>query len=302
MRIGVFYRTNEIRPLAALVDWAAGLEAEGFSSAWLPQSMGYDALTALAVIGGEVGRIELGTAVVPTYPRHPAMLAIQALTTQVATGGRLTLGIGLSHKSFIETSFGYAYDRPARHMREYLSALLPLAREGKVSYQGQTITAEISTNIPDRSDFPVLLAAMAPKMLELAGGVADGTITWMTGPKTVENYIVPAITAAAARAGRVVPRVVVALPVCVNDDTSAARNEAAEAFVGYDQAPSYRAMLDRENAAGPAEVAIVGDEETVARQLRNLEAVGATDFVAIAFGNDVARARTRELLASLVPR
>src|ERR1700729_2544300 len=170
---------------------------DGFSSAWLLNIFGLDALTALAVAGRGTGGIELGTAVVPTYPRHPAALAQQALTVALALDGRLTLGIGLSHRIVIEDMYGYSFDKPARHMREYLSVLRPLLDGTTAHVDGSTLSAHIGLSTPRAGRVPVLLAAMAPRMLQLAGEQADGTVLWMTGPATVRDYVIPAISAAA---------------------------------------------------------------------------------------------------------
>src|SRR5207244_3802956 len=175
---------------------------DGFATAWLPQIFAHDALTAIALAGREVRGIELGTSVIPTYPRHPMALAQQALSAQAAIGGRLVLGIGLSHQVVIEGMFGYSFDKPARHMREYLAILLPLVREGKVAFSGETLSANGAITVNGAKPFPVLLAALGPVMLRLAGAQADGTVTWMTGPATLESHIVPSINAAADAAGR----------------------------------------------------------------------------------------------------
>ncbi len=299
MRIGIF--GGDVSGIDAAVEAARVVETQGFAGDFLPQIFGLAALTPLAVIGREVPRIELGTAVVPTYPRHPMMLAAQALTTQAASGGRLVLGIGLSHQIVIEAMFGYSFEKPARHMREYLSILMPLVHGDPSAFTGETLTGNGSVNVPGAAPCPVLVAALGPKMLELTGTLADGTITWMTGPATLESHTVPAITKAAAAAGRPAPRVAVGLPVCVTDDVDGARSRAALVFEIYGMLPSYRAMLDREGAAGPADVAIVGDEAAVAAGLRRVAEAGATDFAAAEFGADTAeRARTRELLRSLL--
>jgi len=300
MRIGIFGGDTASGPLSSIVDAARSAGDAGFASFWLPQIFGVDALTALALVGREVPRIELGTAVVPTFPRHPVVLAQQALTTQAATDGRLALGIGLSHQLVIEGMYGYSFDKPVRHMREYLEILIPLIQTGSVSCAGETLTGHASIEVKGAIPCPVLLAALGAKMLELAGGVADGTVTWMTGPGTIESHIVPAITKAATRAGRPAPRVGVGLPVCLTDDVDAARERAARTFKIYGSLPSYRAMLDREGAAGPADVAVVGDEGAVRQQLDRLEAGGATDLVANVFGSGDERARTTALLQSLV--
>ena len=223
---------------------------DGFASAWLANIFGVDALTALAVAGSRAPDIELGTAVVPTYPRHPAVLAQQALTTQSALDGRLVLGIGLSHQIVIEHMFGYSFDKPARHMREYLEVLLPLLRDGRVSYAGRPEGRRGPDHAAEHP-VPVLLAALAPRMLRLAGTVADGTILWMTGPDTVASHIVPKLTAAADEAGRPAPRVVCTLPICVTDDPAAARERATRSSRSTASSrPTGRCSTSRRGRAG----------------------------------------------------
>jgi 5,10-methylenetetrahydromethanopterin reductase len=297
VRIGIFFPSFEHGTVNEMVDRVAAVAAEGFSSVWLPQSSSFDALTLLAVVGREVPDIELGTSVIPTYPRHPAALAAQALTTNAAIGGRLALGIGLSHKATIEGRYGLSYDRPARHMSEYLSVLLPLIGTGAAAFSGETISSHISVSIPGAGVCPVYLAALQPAMLRLAGSRADGTITWCAGPVTLEQQIVPILKEAATAAGRPDPRVVVALPCCVTDDEADGRRQADEQLKGYGQIPVYRAVLDREGVDTPGDISVVGDESSVAHQLERLSALGATDFVAIPCGSPEDRARTLAHLA-----
>jgi 5,10-methylenetetrahydromethanopterin reductase len=301
MRIG----TSQDEPagpdaLIRLRDQLQRAAEDGFASAWMSNIFGLDALTALAVAGSQVPGIELGTAVVPTYPRHPAVLAQQALTTATAVGGRLALGIGLSHKIVIEDMYGLSFDRPARHMREYLSILLPLLDGQPASFHGETVRAGIGLTTPRPGPVPVLLAALGPQMLRLAGERTDGTVLWMTGPATVRDYVVPAITKAAAAAGRPAPRVVCLLPVCVTDDPDGARARANRVFAIYGRLPSYRAMLDREGAEQPGDIVLTGDEDTVAAQIRELEEAGVTDFVAAQYARGADAERTRALLRSLI--
>ncbi|HEY2565863.1 MAG TPA: LLM class F420-dependent oxidoreductase [Acidimicrobiales bacterium] len=283
MKIGVMFDVNQ--SIDDVIAQVKGLRDAGLDSAWASQIFGYDALTLLAVVGREVPDIELGTAVVPTYPRHPVMLAEQALTVQAAIGGRLTLGIGLSHQVVIENVFGLSFDRPAQHMREYLSILTPLLLGEQVAFTGETLKAAtfgpLEVNAPAP---PVLVAALGPTMLALAARLASGTVTWMTGPATIESHVVPVISQAAAEAGRGEPRVTVGLPVCVTSDVAGARHKAAEVFAVYGGLPSYRAMLDREGAGGPADVAIVGTKDEVSAQVRRLADIGASDFVGAPFG------------------
>ena len=298
MRLGLFTNNgSDLDGFIASVREAADL---GFASAWTAQIFGLDALTAIAVAGREVPGIELGTSVVPTYPRHPMMMAGQALTVQAAIGNRLALGIGLSHQVVVEGMWGYSFDKPARHMKEYLAALMPLLRGEAVGYQGETLKAFGQIAVANAAPPPVLLAALAPAMLRLAGAVADGTSTWMVGPKTLATHITPAITAAATAAGRPAPRIGSSLPICVTNDADAARERAAKDLVIYGQLPSYRAMLDIEGASGPADIAIVGDEQTVIAGIDAMRDAGCTDFVVNCFGTPNEVARTKALAASLL--
>ena len=299
MRIGVMFDTE--RPFDDVVSQVAALAGSGIEVAWSSQIFAYDALTTLAAVSREVPSIHFGTAVVPTYPRHPVMLAAQALTVQAASGGRLTLGIGLSHQLVIENVFGLSFDKPARHMREYLEILMPLLAGEQVTFAGETLQAstfgplQISAPGPD-----VLVAALGTVMLQIAGRMAAGTITWMTGPATIEEHIAPTIRAAAEEAGRPLPQIGVGLPVCVTSDTAAARAKAAETFAVYGHLPSYRAMLDREGAAGPEDVAIVGSAGEVAAQVRRLADIGATDFCGAPFGTAEEIRASTDTLAGLV--
>jgi F420-dependent oxidoreductase-like protein len=299
MRLGIFFPSVEHAPLDEMITRFAEVERRGFASGWLPQSASFDALTALAVIGREVPRISLGTAVVPTFPRHPVVLAAQALTANAAVDGRLQLGIGLSHKMAIEGRYGLSYERPARHMSEYLSVLLPLTETAHCDFRGEVISGRADLSIPGSHPLAVHLAALQPAMLRLAGSRADGTITWCTGPVTLEAQIVPIVSKAAAEAGRDRPRVIVALPCCVTDDEADGRSKSDQQLKGYGQIPVYRAVLDREGAATPGDVSVVGNEPSVRSQLQRLEDIGATDFVAIPCGDPRDRARTLDLLADV---
>lgn len=299
MRVGVLLDLG--KSVAEVREEVGEHRAQGFASVWASQIFGYDALTLLAVVGASVPDIELGTAVVPVYSRLPQVMAQQALTVQSATGGRLALGVGLSHQVVVEGMWGLSFDRPARYLREYLAALVPMLHGEPARVEGEVVTARSAgpLEIPDAPAPPVLVAALAPAMLRLAGRVADGTVTWMTGTKTVAEHIVPTIGAAAQEAGRGTPRVVVMVPVTVTADVEAARRRIDEVFAIYPSLPSYRAMLDREGAAGPSDVALVGDEGAVAEGIRRLADAGATDVAAAVVGGDEERARTRAVLAEL---
>ncbi len=281
-----------------LVDEVRQVKDDGFSTYVTPQIFGLDALTALAVAGNHVPGMRLGTGVVPTYRQHPMMMAQQALTVNQAIGGGLLLGIGLSHQVVVEGMWGLSYEKPLRHMREFLAALMPLLDGEQVRAEGETLVARGGLEI--RADRPeVVLAALGPKMLQLAGREADGTLTWMVGPRTLESHIVPTISKAATGAGRPAPQVLVSLPVCLTDAPDVARKAAAEEFAIYGQLPSYRAMLDRENAAGPEDVAIIGTAAEITERIEELQSVGTTSFAANAFGTPEEKQATRELMKAL---
>ena len=300
MRIGIIEGDSPTTTIDDLVDRARTAQEQGFASFWLSQIFGFDALTALAVIGREVPEIHLGTGVVPTYPRHPMMLAQQALTVQAATGDRLILGIGLSHKLVVESIWGLSFDKPVRHMREYLSVLGPLLRDGAVDFHGETLSTSAGVTIPGAGAPPIIVAALGTQMLEIAGRLADGTATWMTGPTTIETHTIPTIRSAAKEAGRPEPAVAVSLPVCVTTAKADAIDRANDLFSIYGSLPSYRAMLDREGAEGPGDVAIVGTEDEVRSRIESLAEIGVTDFYAAEFGQQGDEAEsTRALLASM---
>ncbi|HVR29873.1 MAG TPA: TIGR03564 family F420-dependent LLM class oxidoreductase [Thermoanaerobaculia bacterium] len=301
MRIGIMAGATQGSEAAldGLLDKAARVEGQGFAALWMANIFGLDAITTLAIAGTRTARIELGTAVVPTYPRHPVAMAQQALTAQAACGGRFVLGIGLSHRIVIEDMFGLSFEKPARHMREYLEVLQPLLRGEEVRYQGELFRVAAQFAVPGTSAPPVLVAALGPQMLALTGRLADGTITWMCGPRTLEEHVVPSIAAAAREAGRGAPRIVAGLPIAVTRNVEEARQKIAVELQIYGQLPSYRAMLDREGAGGPADVALVGDENVLASALDRLRDVGVTDFVAaVAAVDGDAEKRTLDFLAS----
>ena len=303
MRIGIYGgNVRRGQPLASLVDEIAQREEQGFASYWTPQVGTFDALTMLALAGRETSRIELGTAVVPSYPRHPSALAQQAATVNALCDGRLLLGVGPSHAPGIE-ALGLAYDRPALHMREYVSVLKALGNDGRVDFQGRMYQVRTGFACPDAKPFRVLISALAPLMLKAAGEVADGTVTWMVGKNTIRTSTAPRIAKAAADAGRDQPRVVVGLPVCVHDDKQQATARAVQIFQGYGQLPNYRRQLDAEGYDQAGEIAVVGNEDEVRDELQAYFDAGASEVIASIYpAGDDSRgsfARTTTLLESL---
>jgi 5,10-methylenetetrahydromethanopterin reductase len=272
-------------PLGQLVDHAGQAEADGFSTYWLAQLAVPDALTAIATMGTATSTIEIGTAVIPTWPRHPLMLAAQALTVQEAIGPRLLLGIGLAHKSSVEGTFKIPFATPAKHMDEYLQVLLPALTERKVSVTGDIWSAEVE-GIGGAAGVEaptVMLAAMGPRMLHLAGERTAGTILWLSGPKAIAEQIKPPLDAAAAAAGRPAPRVVASVPVCVTSQPDDVKGMVAALLANYNDLPSYRGVMDAEGAGGPADVSLIGSADEVRAGLAAFADAGTTDFSALEF-------------------
>ena len=296
MRIGLFQFPASVESYVGTCRQAS---TEGFRAIWSPQISGLDTMQMIGVAAREVPDLHFATAVVPTYPRHPVALAQMGLTVQEISGGRFTLGIGLSHKVVIEGVYAMSFDKPARHMREYLSILMPLVHDRKVNFTGETLTGRVALQIGELPQMPVMLAAMAPSMLKLAGAVADGTILWMTGPTTVRSQILPALRAAADSAERATPKIAAGLPMCLTTDVAAARERAAKEYVVYGQLPSYRAMLDAEGLAGPADLAVIGDEAALRVGVERMREAGVDEFACAPFGSEEEQAATRAFVGSL---
>ena len=303
IRIGASVADPGGASLDALVGQFQAAEQAGFQSVWIANIFGMDAMTLAAIGGSRTSRIEIGTAVVPTHSRHPLYAAQQALTTQAACGGRFALGLGPSHKVVIENMLGLSYAHPARHVEEYLRVVTDLFRTGKTSFAGEHYRVNGSLKISCGSPPQVLIGALGPRMRRIAGAIADGTITWMTGRRTLAEQVIPGVRAAAREEGRPEPRIVAGFPVVLTKDPAGAREAAGKLLSLYGTLPSYRAMLDAEGVAGPGDLAIVGDAEEIERAIRGFADVGVSDFhaVAFAYGSDPKETvlRTYELLGEL---
>lgn len=281
-----------------IVQHASTARDDGFSSYALAEhpTGGFDALTVLSLVGQRVPDIELATAIVPTYPRHPMVLAGQALTVADSMDNDLTLGIGLSHQSMMDT-LGIGFEKPIRHLREYLSILMPLIRDGEVDYKGETLAATVKLFQPPSKNVQVIAAALGAQALGVAGRLCDGTTLAWVGPRTVKEHIVPRISDSAAKANRPAPRVIATLPVCVTGNEAAVRAEISKRLNMYTQLPSYQAMFEREGADAPGDVAIVGSAEAVRDGLGQMADAGVTDFTASEFYlTPHEKEATRELL------
>jgi F420-dependent oxidoreductase-like protein len=282
----------------AIVEHAQRAALDGFSSYWLAEhpTGGLDALTVLTVVGQQLPELELGTAIVPTFPRHPMALAGQTLTTASVIGNRLTLGIGLSHATMM-AQLGIPFERPIGHLKDYLSILMPLLTEGSVSYDGELLSCHAEIFARPEQACPVMVAALGPQALAVAGRLADGTTLAWVGPKTVREHIKPRISEAAATAGKAQPRIIATLPVCVTDEEDRVRARISKTLKMYGELPSYKAMFEREGISEPGELALIGSAAKVSDQIAELADAGVTDYAASEFTTNAdEREQTRELL------
>jgi F420-dependent oxidoreductase-like protein len=315
VRIGLMMgpeRGRYRRKVAQLAADAAAAERNGFTSIWLPQIPGdFDAFVAVALAAQATGRIELGSAVVPIQTRHPIAMAQEVMSVQAVAEGRFTLGIGVSHDWVIEGQLGLPYERPARLMRNYLEVLNPaLAGPGSVDVENDEFRVHSPMDVTDWAPNPVLLAALAPVMLRVAGEHASGTILWLADERAVGEHVVPRIAKAAAEAGRPAPRVVAGVPValCPNGEVDAARDWANRVLGHSEYCENYQRLLDRGDAGSEGDLLAAGDEAAVEKRLRAFQDAGATDLAVrvLALGPDresriESRRRTLEFLSSLCP-
>jgi F420-dependent oxidoreductase-like protein len=296
MRIGLWIDGDQ--PFADVV---AGVERAGelgFAGAWLGQTFGWDPLTVLAAVGPRAGEIALGTAIVPTWPKHPLALAAQALTTQAAVGGRLVLGVGPSHRPLMEGPFGVRWERPGQHVEDYLRVLAPALAGEQVAVEGESVSSTGGLALPVAVPRPtLLLSAHGPRLLRLAGEVADGALTTWVLPDALAEHVVPVVTRAAA--GRPAPQVVVGVAATLTRDPDAARAYVAETMGMAGDLPSYRRTMDRDGAAGPQDMLLAGDEAQLEREVRRFADAGATELQLCLVGPPHERARTLEFFASL---
>ncbi|MFG3343921.1 LLM class F420-dependent oxidoreductase [Streptomyces sp. NPDC048018] len=291
-------------PLDVTVRLAHEARDAGLHSAWFGQSFAYDSPSLAAIVGREVPGLQVGTSAIPLFGRHPLLVSSQAQTAQAATGGRYHLGLALGTPHLTETAFGLPYRRPIGLLREFLTALRPLLETGQADFHGELLTATTpySAAVPGaQPPVPVLVAAMGPQAVRVSGELADGILPFLAGPRALGEHIVPAVTAAAQAAGRPAPRVVALVPGAVTADPEGVRQRAAEALALYERIPSYRRALDLSGADRAADLAVLGDEETVAAEVRRYRDAGATEvvFTATDLSGEDDRRRTWKLLGEL---
>lgn len=299
MPIGAAIPAGDTGNATNLVDEMIGQTREaadaGLASVWFSQLFEHDAITLAALAGRAVPEIEVGTAVVPLYPRHPLLLASLAQTAQAATGGRFTLGVGLGVKGLLEPAYGLDYPPPIQYLRESLTVLRQVLDGEKPAFDGRTLTARppLPTTVAGGGGVPLLVAAMGEQALRVTGELADGTLPFLAGPRALSEQIVPALVKAAESAGRPAPRVVAAVPAVVTDDVDVVRQLASMHLGFYGSIPSYQKILATEGVSHPVELALIGDEKTVAAGIRRYFDAGATDVVIIQAGMRSSRERLR---------
>lgn len=305
MRIGLYVSPAGAGSIDEMLARFEDAEAAGFHTAWSGQVFLHDLLTLLALAGRRTRRIELGSWVVPTPTRHPVALAQLAATAQHACGGRLRLGLGVSHEAVIRRRFGIHDPRPLAHLVEYLDVLEPLLRGDAVAHEGTRYRVHCRLDTPKGPAPPILLGALGPRMLALAGERAAGAALWLAGPRSLEEHAVPALRDAASRAGRPSPRIAVGLPIALTDDVARAREEVDRLLAASSRLPAYRRALAREGASRPSDVAIVGGEAALRDRLDRLAGIGVSDFNAVTFevpGDAGAASRTRTWLSARIGR
>ena len=317
MRLGLMIGSDRDRPrherVAGLVADVQAAETAGFASFFIPQIPGYlDAMTAIALMGAATQRIEIGTAVVPVQTRHPLVMAQQALTTQIVCGGRFTLGLGASHHWIVTEQLGLPYDRPAHLVRDYLSVFQAAVSKGPghVDVDTESFRVHSPIDVSDPGPMPVLVAALAPVMLRLAGEMADGTILWMADERAVSEHVAPRLGQAAASAVRNEPRIVACVPValCRPGDVDAARDHANQMLGHAEASPNYVRLLEHGDANDVGDCMAAGTEEDIVTRLQRYRDAGVTDLAArvVPFGTDResridSKRRTGEFLSSLAP-
>ncbi|MBS1696359.1 MAG: TIGR03564 family F420-dependent LLM class oxidoreductase [Actinobacteria bacterium] len=306
MRIGL---TGGAATTDGVVRQAKLAEQQGFTSLWYASNVTADPLASMAIAGRETSRIELGTAVLQTYPCHPLLQAHRVTAAANAMGrSGFTLGLGPSHAAVVEDIYGLSYARPGRNTEEYLSIVTAALRGGPIEFTGVDWSAHLPAEVPaPQYPVPVLLSALSPRMLRIAGAIADGTVLWMASAKAIDTHVAPQITAAAQAAGRPAPRIVAGLPVAVHDDEAEARSATAATAGMYAAMPNYKRIIETGGGTTPADIAIVGNEASVRTQLQHLLDAGATDIwiQPVAVGRDKAerttsKTRTIDLLCELL--
>jgi len=264
-----------------VVSQAKRAHARGVDQVWLAQQFDHDAISLAGLIGAAVPGLGVGTFVVPINPRHPLIVASLAQTAQAASHGNFSLGLGLGAHEPERVAFGMLWPNTIGRLREHLTVLRSIFDTGAVDFTGAEFSARPGwpVRVAGGTPVPVYVAAMGPKALRVTGELADGTLPYLAGPRTIAEFIEPTIAKGAADAGRPKPEIIAAVPVLISDDLEAARNFAADQLSFYETIPSYQKVIAREGVASAADLAAIGSAESVTRRLRSYLDAGATDVV-----------------------
>ncbi|MGC9496405.1 TIGR03564 family F420-dependent LLM class oxidoreductase [Streptomyces sp. WG7] len=313
MRVGVMSgpeRGDAAYKADRMVDDARWAEEAGFDTVWVPQvPTDFDALTAVALMGQATSRVELGTAVVPVHAQHPVALARQAMSAHAAAGGRLALGVGASHHWIVRDMLGIPYEKPAAYTRAYLEVLnAAVGGATSVDVENDVFRVHNPLTLAPVSTLPVLLAALGPVMLRIAGALTDGTVLWMADERSVADHVVPTITKAAQEAGRPAPRVVAGIPVCLcaPHEVDAARERANRILGEAEVSPNYQRLLEYGDARDVGDLCAAGDEAAIRARFRRFADAGVTDLsvrlLPIGSGREelvASKLRTRDAVAAI---
>ncbi|TXS49194.1 LLM class F420-dependent oxidoreductase [Streptomyces sp. t39] len=305
MTVGVALNASDAdNQVDASVRLAREAAEAGLHSAWFGQTFGADSPQLAALVGREVPGLQVGTSAIPVFGRHPLLVSSQAQTAQAATRGRYHLGLALGTRLITEGGFGLPFERPVARLREFLTALRQLTENGAADFRGELLTAV--TPLPARvpgaeGGVPLLVAAMGPQALRVSGELADGILPYLAGPRALGDHIVPALVASAEAAGRPAPRVVALVHGVVTDDVEGVRRKATEQLAFYEQIPSYARVVELSGARRASDVAVIGDEKTVAAEIRRYRDAGATEvvFAGTEIAGEEDRRRTWALLGEL---
>src|SRR3954454_9277890 len=277
----LFPNPNAVNVVDDAVSQARRAYDLGVRQVWVAQQFDHDAIALAALIGAAVPGLGVGTSVVPINPRHPLIVASLAQTAQAASHGNFSLGLGLGSHQPERQAFGTSWPNTIRRLREHLTVLRSIFDTGVVNFTGNEISAQPGwpVKVAGGTPVPVYVAAMGPKALQVTGELADGTLPYLAGPRTIAEFIEPAIAKSAREAGRRKPRIIAQVPAIVSDDVDAARNFVADQLSFFETIPSYQKVIAREGVAGATDLAAVGSAESVRRQLQRYLDAGATDVV-----------------------
>lgn len=282
------------------INYFKALEEKGFESLWIANANSYDALNLALYLSTQTRSIDLGTAVIPVFSKHPVELAQQILTTAMISNNRLKIGLGVSHKHRVEDELGLRYATPALYMKEFLIILKDILHRGHSKFKGNIFNVDVSIDTDTCNDVDIYLAALGPKMLDLAGEYTEGTITWMTGYKTIKNNISPVLNSKSYNSKNILS----SIPICITDDVETVTNEAKSIFKFYNKYPNYKKMIIQEGVKDPSDLAIVGDEDYAYNVLKEYANSGVTEILAVVFGEDINKrinlqSRTLDFLLSI---